>query len=162
MNIGERFHDAMVPESRELNAKGCRALAISHLSGLSFSEPPRLSQVGKRMSSSATDLKSLSRLLLRPTRESLSPQLASSMRREATSGKASSQPAANKSLRKPKVQPNDIVVFANHAGTWKVVAAVNGSKADIRRSRGFDTRIVTTGLESLTVVRRAGSPGYSY
>jgi hypothetical protein len=65
-------------------------------------------------------------------------------------------------LRKLKVQPNDIVVFANHAGTWEVVAAVNGSKADIRRSRGFDTRIVTAELESLTVVRRAGSPGYSY
>ncbi len=84
------------------------------------------------------------------------------MRREATVWKALSQPAATKSLRKPKVQPNDIVVFANDAGTWKVVAAVNGSKADIRRSRGFDTRIVTAELESLTVVRRAGSPGYSY
>ncbi|MGA7394531.1 MAG: hypothetical protein WBL40_18215 [Terrimicrobiaceae bacterium] len=66
------------------------------------------------------------------------------------------------SSRKTRVQPNDIVLFANHAGTWKVVAAVNGSKADIRRSGGFDTRIVTARLESLTVVRRAGSPGYSY
>ncbi|MGA9576331.1 MAG: hypothetical protein WBV90_01810, partial [Terrimicrobiaceae bacterium] len=53
-------------------------------------------------------------------------------------------------------------VFANHPGTWKVVAAVNGSKADIRRSGGFDTRIVIARLESLTVVRRAGSPGYGY
>jgi hypothetical protein len=57
---------------------------------------------------------------------------------------------------------NDLVVFADHAGTWKVVAPVNGSKADIRRSGGFDTRIVTAPLESLAVVRRVGSPGYSY
>ena len=47
-------------------------------------------------------------------------------------------------------------------GTWEVVAPVNGSKADVRRSGGFDTRIVTARLESLIVVRRAGSPGYSY
>jgi hypothetical protein len=45
---------------------------------------------------------------------------------------------------------------------WKVVAPVNGSKADIRRSEGFDTRIITAPLETLTVVQRAGSPGYSY
>ena len=43
-----------------------------------------------------------------------------------------------------------------------VVAPVNGSKADIRRKEGFDTAIVTAPLESLTVIRRALSPGYGY
>ncbi len=61
-----------------------------------------------------------------------------------------------------RVQQNDLVTYAGHAGTWKVVATVNGSKADIRRSGGFDTRIVTAPVESVTVVQRAGSPGYSY
>ena len=61
-----------------------------------------------------------------------------------------------------RLQQNDLVRFANHAGTWKVVAPVNGSKADIRRSGGTDTRIVTAPLESVTVVQRAGSPGYIY
>ena len=61
-----------------------------------------------------------------------------------------------------RVQQNDLVAFAGHAGTWKVVAPVNGSKADIRRSGGFDTRIVTAPLENVTVVQRAGSPGYIY
>jgi hypothetical protein len=61
-----------------------------------------------------------------------------------------------------RVQQNDLVAFASHAGTWKVVAPVNGSKADIRRSGGFDTRIVTASLENITVVQRAGSPGYIY
>ena len=61
-----------------------------------------------------------------------------------------------------RVQQNDLVTFAHHAGTWKVVAPVNGSKADLRRSGGSDMRIVTASLESVTVVRRAGSPGYVY
>jgi hypothetical protein len=65
-------------------------------------------------------------------------------------------------LSRTRVQQNDLVTFAGHAGTWKVVAPVNGSKADIRRSGGFDIRIVTAPLESITVVQRAGSPGYSY
>jgi hypothetical protein len=85
-----------------------------------------------------------------------------SMWRESSGGNGSSQPAAKKKSHKTRVQPNDIVVFASHAGTWKVVASVNGSKADIRRSGGFDTRIVTARVGNLTVVRRAGSPGYSY
>jgi hypothetical protein len=76
-----------------------------------------------------------------------------------TWGKGSSQPLAT---HKPKVQSNDIVEFDEQPGTWEVVAPVNGSKADVRRSGGFDTRIVTARLESLIVVRRAGSPGYSY
>ena len=63
---------------------------------------------------------------------------------------------------RPRIQHNDLVAFAGHAGTWKVVAPVNGSKADIRRSGGFDTRIVTAPLESVTIVQRAGSPGYMY
>jgi len=62
----------------------------------------------------------------------------------------------------PQVTQNDIVVFAGERGTWQVVAPVNGSKADIRRSDGFDTRVVTAVLENLTVVRYAGSPGSSY
>ncbi|MGA7213369.1 MAG: hypothetical protein WBX20_04105 [Terrimicrobiaceae bacterium] len=61
-----------------------------------------------------------------------------------------------------RVQQNDLVAFAHHPGTWKVVAPVNGSKADIRRSGSSDIRIVTAPLESVTLVRRAGSPGYAY
>ena len=80
----------------------------------------------------------------------------------ASGGKVSSTPLAAKIFHETRVQQNDLVVFADHAGTWKVVAPVNGSKADIRRSGGFDTRIVTASLESLTVVRCVGSPGYSY
>ena len=57
---------------------------------------------------------------------------------------------------------NDIVVLAGECGTWQVVAPVNGSKADIRRREGFDTRVVTAFLENLTIVRCANSPGCSY
>jgi hypothetical protein len=60
------------------------------------------------------------------------------------------------------VGQNDVVVFAHRTGTWKVVAPVNGSKADLRKRGDFDTRITTAPLESLTIVRRAGSPGYNY
>jgi hypothetical protein len=67
-----------------------------------------------------------------------------------------------KIVQETTVRQNDLVAFANRAGTWKIVARVNGSKADIRRSGGFDTRIVTAPLESIIVVRHAGSPGYSY
>ena len=67
-----------------------------------------------------------------------------------------------KNAHNTRVQPNDIVVFADHVGMWKVIAPVNGSKADIRRNEGFDTRIVTARLESLTLIRGAGSPEYSY
>ncbi|HEY5707009.1 MAG TPA: hypothetical protein VIS96_15715 [Terrimicrobiaceae bacterium] len=61
-----------------------------------------------------------------------------------------------------RLQQNDLVTVAGHAGTWKVVAPVNGSKADIRRSGGFDIRIVTAPLHRVTVIRHAGSPGYFY
>ncbi len=54
---------------------------------------------------------------------------------------------------------NDIVVLAGERGTWQVVAPANGSKADIRRREGFDTRVVTAFLENLTIVRCANSPG---
>jgi hypothetical protein len=57
---------------------------------------------------------------------------------------------------------NDIVVLAGERGTWQVVAPVNGSKADIRRREGFDTRVVTAFLENLTIIRCANSPGCSY
>ena len=84
-----------------------------------------------------------------------SPASSSTLRRTALGGKV---PAA----KSTRIQQNDLVLFANHEGTWRVVAPVNGSKADIRRSEGFDTRIITAPLESITVVRCAGSPGYSY
>jgi hypothetical protein len=77
-------------------------------------------------------------------------------------GKVLSRPLTAKNFHQTRVQQNDLVVFANLTGMWRVVAPVNGSKADIRRIGGFDTRIVTAPVEILTVVRRAGSPGYSY
>ncbi|HEY5769371.1 MAG TPA: hypothetical protein VIS71_05940 [Terrimicrobium sp.] len=73
-----------------------------------------------------------------------------------------STPLATRSFQQNPVQQNDLVAFANRAGMWTVVAPVNGSKADLRRSEGFDIRIVTAPLESITVVQHAGSPGYGY
>jgi hypothetical protein len=61
-----------------------------------------------------------------------------------------------------EVAQNDIVVLAGNQGTWKVVAPVNGTKADIRRRATFDTRIVTVPVKNLRVIRRAGSPGCDY
>ena len=62
-----------------------------------------------------------------------------------------------------RAQQNDLVTFANQSGTWEVLAAVNGSKADIRRRGGFDTLVsLPRRWKALNVVRRAGSPGYSY
>jgi hypothetical protein len=62
----------------------------------------------------------------------------------------------------PQVTQNDIVVLAGERGTWQVVALVKGSKADIRRREGFDTRVVTVVLQNLTIVRCAGSPESNY
>jgi hypothetical protein len=67
-----------------------------------------------------------------------------------------------KSSTSTQVTQNDIVVLTDQPGTWQVVALVNGNKADIRRREGFDTRVVTAVLESLTVVQYATSPGCSY
>ena len=89
-------------------------------------------------------------------------KLPSLMRRVTCGERGSSQAAVMKSAHNKRVHPNDIVIFANQLGTWKVVASVNGSKVDIRRNGGFDTRIVTARLESLTLIRCAGSPEYSY
>lgn len=61
-----------------------------------------------------------------------------------------------------RLMQNDIVALAGEWGTWQVVAPVNGSKADIRRREGFDTRVVTAVLDNLTVIRCAGSPDCSY
>jgi hypothetical protein len=60
------------------------------------------------------------------------------------------------------IQQNDLVAFAGHPGTWKVIAPVNGGKADICKNEGFDTHIITAPLASITIVRRAGSPDYNY
>jgi hypothetical protein len=68
----------------------------------------------------------------------------------------------NESCASRQVTQNDIVVLAGERGTWQVIAPVNGSKADIRRREGFDIRVVTAVLESLTVVQYAGSPGCGY
>ena len=89
-----------------------------------------------------------------------SPQCSSP--RPRSTGKIALMPLVARPSLKRGVHLNDVVTLTNRAGTWTVVAPVNGSKADIRRSGGFDTRIVTAPLENLTIVRRAGSPGYSY
>jgi hypothetical protein len=60
------------------------------------------------------------------------------------------------------VHQNDLVSLAGKAGVWKVVTQVNGSLADIRRDDAPETRVVTASLERVTVVQRAGSPGYEY
>jgi hypothetical protein len=90
------------------------------------------------------------------------PASPSSSRRATFGGKVLALPPAPKSWLEARVSQNDVVEYASHLGTWKVIAPVNGSKADICRNGSFDTRIVTVPLESLRVLRHAGSPGYSY
>jgi hypothetical protein len=51
-----------------------------------------------------------------------------------------------------QIMQNDIVALAGEWGTWRVVAPVNGSKADLRRTQGFDTRVVTAVLKNLTLI----------
>ena len=94
-----------------------------------------------------------------PWRGKLSPSPPSIHRRRTLVEKVSCTPLAVKIFQETRVRQNDLVAFVNRAGTWTVVAPVNGSKADIRRSGGFDTRTVTAPLERITVVRHAGSPG---
>ncbi len=60
------------------------------------------------------------------------------------------------------VHHNDLVSLAGKVGVWKVLTQVNGTMADIRRDDASDTRVVTTSLKRVTVVRRAGSPEYEY
>jgi hypothetical protein len=60
------------------------------------------------------------------------------------------------------VHQNDIVILAGKAGLWKVLTQVNGNIADIRRNDAPDTRVVTASLQRVTLVQRAGSPGYGY
>jgi hypothetical protein len=60
------------------------------------------------------------------------------------------------------VHQNDIVTLAGKAGTWRVLTQVNGRMADILRSDAPDPRVVTTSLERVTIIQRAGSPGYDY
>ena len=167
MNYGDRLRDTVTPEMQGSNSKECGVLTISRSSGFQLSYPfiLRLSPLALAWDSKHCAGTALSgapctadtaRVLLQ-TRRRIRSSPIPLLWRETPGGKGSSQPPASH-----KVQSNDIVVFANQPGTWEVVAPVNGSKADIRRSGGFDTRIVTARLESLIVVRRAGSPGYSY
>ena len=71
-------------------------------------------------------------------------------------------------MRHPKssmitiVHQNDLVTLAGKAGTWRVLTQVNGSRVDICRNEAPDTRVVTTPLKRITLVRSAGSPGYGY
>ena len=152
MKISERLRDTGGPEIRGLDKHGCRALVIPL--SLNSPSPSKLSPFvfawNKDLPSGSTRAARITRLPRRSTRR-------------ATCGeKESSQAGVMKNAHNTRVQPNDIVVFADHVGMWKVIAPVNGSKADIRRNEGFDTRIVTARLESLTLIRGAGSPEYSY
>ena len=60
------------------------------------------------------------------------------------------------------VHQNDLVILAGKVGVWRVLTQVNGIRADICRNDAPDTRVVTTPLTRVTIVHRAGSPGYSY
>jgi hypothetical protein len=60
------------------------------------------------------------------------------------------------------VHQNDLVTLAGKMGVWKVVTQVHGARADICRNDAPDTRVITAPLTRVTVVQRAGSPGYSY
>lgn len=54
---------------------------------------------------------------------------------------------------------NDMVRFAGEF--WRVVATINGSKADLQRLHSSDPRIITVTVDGLQVVRRFGSPNFS-
>ena len=60
------------------------------------------------------------------------------------------------------VHKNDLVILAGKVGVWRVLTQVNGSRADICRNDSPDTRVITTPLTRVTIVHRAGSPGYNY
>lgn len=166
MNYGDRLRDTVIPEMQGSNAKGCRVQAISRSSGFQPSYPLILRPsplalawdgcAGTALSGS-TCADDTVRVPLQARQESDLPRCPAM--ESDTWGKGI---ISTSRLTQPRVQSNDIVEFDNQPGTWEVVAPVNGSKADVRRSGGFDTRIVTARLESLIVVRRAGSPGYSY
>ena len=151
MSYGDPVREATSPELRRLSLKEPRTVS----GALAFKPTDQLI-------SKLTPSRLASRECLRTTPIRSSPASSSTHRIAACGGKVPSKPLAAKAFHQARVQQNDLVVFANHAGTWKVVAPVNGSKADIRRSEGFDTRIVTVPLEILTVVRRVGSSGYTY
>jgi hypothetical protein len=91
--------------------------------------------------------------------ENATPIELSALRGEST---AAAPPSRDREPSSSQVMQNDIVVLAGERGTWQVVAPVNGTKADIRRREGFDTRVVTAVLRNLTIVRCAGSPGCDY
>jgi hypothetical protein len=143
------FQSAELFDSEALNPSGSLALSRS-LSGSKTGEFGREadgSRGGQRLS-----------LFGRPIRSSPAPPL--TLRRAAPGEKVLSGSPGPTSTT--VLNQNDLVVFASHAGIWRVVAPVNRSKADIRMNEGFDTRIVTAPLECVSLVRRAGSPGYRY
>ena len=59
-----------------------------------------------------------------------------------------------------KVRPdtNDTVRLSGSPQLWKVIATINGSKADIQRLNDYNLEIITVTLDSIQVVRRFGSP----
>ena len=91
--------------------------------------------------------------------EDATPVELSALRGKST---AAASPSRDREPSSSQVTQNDIVVLAGERGTWQVVAPVNGTKADIRRREGFDTRVVTAVLRNLTIVRCAGSLGCDY
>ena len=149
MKISERLRDTGGPEIRGLDKHGCRALVIPL--SLNSPSPSKLSPFVYAWNNNLPLSAPRTARVAKPPRSA----------RIATCD-GSSQAAVMKNAHKTRAQPNDIVIFANQLGTWKVVASVNGSKADIRRNGGFDTRIITARLESLTLIRGAGSPEYGY
>jgi hypothetical protein len=135
------------------SAKELHAAALSGSPAFESQNPSRL--LGLPLPPDARECA----LLLPAGRTTRSSRQCSSPHRRSTVASVS---FAARSSHKLRVHLNDVVALANRAGTWTVVAPANGSKADIRRSGGFDTRIVSAPLENLTIVRRAGCPGYSY
>ncbi|HVJ57943.1 MAG TPA: hypothetical protein VM574_08905 [Terrimicrobiaceae bacterium] len=60
------------------------------------------------------------------------------------------------------VHHNDLVILAGKVGVWKVLTQVNGTRADVCRNDAPDTRVITAPLTRVSIIQRAGSPGYSY
>jgi hypothetical protein len=55
-------------------------------------------------------------------------------------------------------ETNDTVQLSGSTQLWKVIATINGSKADIQRLNDDNLAIITVTLDSIQVVGRFRSP----
>jgi hypothetical protein len=113
MKISERLRDTGGPEIRGLDKQGCRALVIPL--SLNSPSPSKLSPIvfawNNELPSGSTREVRITKLPPRSTQNATCAE------------KESSQPAVMKNAHNTRVQPNDIVIFADVesrcSGQWK-------------------------------------------